>query len=563
MKIKQKTIFRVIALFLGLGLSLGSFPVSAAKADTAQQGAGAGEVSKEEMTGGQPKMGETTEEEDSAEPLTVENTEENTEQGSETGETKVEAPAETEIPTNTEEPTQTEVPIETETPEETEIPTETNIIEETKAAQITEIDLGDYLKEMTVGERQLLVVTLLPLDAGEQKVTYSSSNTKIVTINGLGRIEALRAGSSTITVTAGEVSQSFVLKVKAKEDGMIHVTDIEIGNHESELEVGKTMTISGTVLPSNATKPTITFTSSNPSVATVSSSGEVKGISKGQVTITLSADGVSKSTSLTVKVPTTEIKLNSRYIVLKAGQEYSLTAVVIPKEAEQTLTYRSEDDTVAAVSETGIITAKGSGNTTIFVSNKDTIVAASVIVNESIAKIGQEDVQEPLPESSPVYDTVIYAAQQKIIDSDMLTYLYHEKKILKIIGEGYSIEIDGDDIVNYNNEIYTDIFLEDKPGEIGFTLNKGKELCGPIALSLEEAKGKYLYLYNSSKEKYELIDSGEDDYFKLTTEGEYRLYADKMTMDMEILQYLAAGIICLSIAGSTAYIFVKKKYWFW
>ena len=449
------------------------------------------------------------------------------------------------------------------TPVETDTSITKDSSEETKVVEITEIDLGDYLKEMVIGEKQLLIVTLLPLEADAQKITYHSSDIRIASINGLGRIEALQAGSSTITVTAGEISQSFVLKVKEKEDNTIPVTDIEIGNHEAELEVGKTLTISGTVLPADATESTLTYTSSDSSIATVNSSGEVKGIRKGQVNITLSAGGISKSTSLRVTVPTRQIKLNNTYVVLKPGQEYRLTTTVIPEEAEQTISYKSKDDTVATVSEEGVITAKGTGNTTIFVSNEDTMTAVSVIVNESISKDEGEESREKEQENQPVYNTIIYASQQKIIDSSMLRYLYNKKKKLKIIGEGYFIEVDGKEIVNYDNEIYTNILMENRAGEIGFILNRGKELCGSIVLSLEEAEGKYLYLYNPSKEKYELIDSAEDGSFELTTAGEYKLSDEKIIEELEIIQYLIAGIISIGLTGSMVYIFTKKKYWFW
>lgn len=466
-------------------------------------------------------------------------------------------------PESAQEDSDEQEPTETEDLQEPVTPTQPDIIEEPDTVKITEIDLGDYLKEMTVGERQLLLVTLIPTDVEETTITYASSNTKVATINGLGRIEALRVGNTTITVSAGDIRQSFVLEVKEKEDNNIPVTDIEIGNHESVLEVGKTLNITGTVLPTDATESKITFTSSDPSVATVNSSGEVKGIGKGQVIITLSAGGVSKDVSLTVKVPTTEIKLSSTYIVLKKGQQYLLTATVIPEEAGQKITYKSENSTVAEVSEDGVITAKENGNTTILITNGDSIAASTVIVNESVSKGRQEDGQSETTEDIIVYDTIVYASEQNIINIDMLTYLYKEKKTLKLIGDGYSVEIRGKDIVNYNNEFYTDIFLENKGEETSFKINNGQALCGPIYLSLDGINGKYLYLYNSSKDKYELIDMDNTEYLKLTTAGKYRLSNERTRGGREVIQYLAFGIALASLTSSIIYIVNKKKYWFW
>lgn len=90
----------------------------------------------------------------------------------------------------------------------------------------------------------------------------------------------------------------------------IPVTDIEISDHEEEVEVGKTINLTATALPANATESTITFRSSDINIATVTSAGEVKGISKGYVTIYVSAGSVIKEVSLTVKVKTTGININ-------------------------------------------------------------------------------------------------------------------------------------------------------------------------------------------------------------------------------------------------------------
>lgn len=65
----------------------------------------------------------------------------------------------------------------------------------------------------------------------------------------------------------------------------IPVTDIEIADYQDKLEVDKTMTLSVTVLPSDATDNKVQYKSSNEKIATVNSLGEVKCISKGGVNI--------------------------------------------------------------------------------------------------------------------------------------------------------------------------------------------------------------------------------------------------------------------------------------
>ena len=429
--------------------------------------------------------------------------------------------------------------------------------------KVDELDLGDYSDKMIVGEKQLLSVTVLALDASNVTITYSSSNTDIATINGMGRITAVTIGKTIITVTAGEVSQSFELQVTGEEDTNVHVTDIEIGEHESELEVEKTLTLSGTVIPTNATNSTITYKSSNPAVATVSSTGEVKGIGKGDVIITLSADGISKNVSLTVKVAAIKISLNKDYLVLKTGDSFQLTANVAPTEANQMIKYHSVDTSIATVSQAGVVTAKETGSTTIIVSNGDISAAVSVIVNESIVYQEKTESNQVHKVDAEVYPDLIYAVEHKVIDSEMLRYLYETKKVLRIIGNGYVIEIDGKDIVNYDNEFFTDIELANESGKTSFLLNKGNELCGAVTVYLEETNGRYLYLYNVSEEKYELLNISDTTELKLTTAGEYLLCETKMKLDKKVIVCTVIGSVILLLTGGMIYIFVKKKYWFW
>ncbi|WP_027622601.1 Ig-like domain-containing protein [Acetivibrio clariflavus] len=57
--------------------------------------------------------------------------------------------------------------------------------------EVSELDFGDYKKEMRVGDNQLMSVTVFPYDATDKNVRYASSNEKVATVNGLGKIIAL------------------------------------------------------------------------------------------------------------------------------------------------------------------------------------------------------------------------------------------------------------------------------------------------------------------------------------------------------------------------------------
>ncbi len=347
------------------------------------------------------------------------------------------------------------------------------------------------------------------------------------------------------------------------EEEIIAVTDIEISNHEDSLAVGETMTLTATVLPANATDSTITYTSSNKAVATVNSSGEVKGISKGSVTITASAGEVTVSIPLNIVVSTTKISVNSNYLVLKTGATFQISAAVSPSDAPQALSYKSLDADIATVSSSGLVTAKTAGSTSVVVSNGDQSVAISVMVNESTSGESSEGEAsiELLAESG--YTSVVYANATALLDADLLKYLYDNQMLLSVVGDGYLFTVDGAQIENYHNEMQTDIALVQSDEGISFCINGGDYLCGPIILYLDEVEGKYLYLYNASKEKYELLATDSLEEIVLTSPGEYQIVSEKIRKStVKIKWIIIGGGLALGV-GICVYVGMKKKYWFW
>ena len=139
----------------------------------------------------------------------------------------------------------------------------------------------------------------------------------------------------------------------------IPVTDIVVADYEDVLEVDSTLNISATVLPNTATEQTVRYSSSNIAVATVTQTGEVKGISAGKVTIILSCGEIEKRLDLTVKVSAKLIEVNRDYVLLKPGETFQLKATISPQDAsDKTLAYSSGDSAIATISNNGLITAK-------------------------------------------------------------------------------------------------------------------------------------------------------------------------------------------------------------
>ena len=150
-----------------------------------------------------------------------------------------------------------------------------------------------------------------------------------------------------------------------------------------------------------------------------------------------------------------------------------------------------------------------------------------------------------------------------VISSGVLEFLYNSKHTLKIVGKGYSLNICGEEIKNINNEIKTDIELQQNNENLIFVINEGKNLCGNLTLSLEDAERyKYLYLYDESQEKYRLIEYDDINNLSLSSSGKYMLTNSKVTyFNLPIFAIVISSAIVIIIGG--IYVVLKRKYWFW
>ena len=126
--------------------------------------------------------------------------------------------------------------------------------------------------------------------AGVSSVTYKSSNTKIATVNSkTGTVKGIKAGTVTITATSGKLKATYKLTVKNP--------TFTLTKSSATIAKGKTTTIRSKATPVS----TVTYTSSNKKVATVTGKGVVKGIRKGKATITVKCNGITKKFVVTVK----------------------------------------------------------------------------------------------------------------------------------------------------------------------------------------------------------------------------------------------------------------------
>ena len=155
--------------------------------------------------------------------------------------------------------------------------------------KVTGITLANktLTKTGTTNPTVTITPTITPSNATNKGVTWSSSNPGVATVNASGVVTYVSAGTTVITATAKDGSGvKGTCTVTCTEN--IKVTGITIAN-QTISTTNPTVTITPTITPSNATNKGITWSSSNPAVATVNASGVVTYVSAGTTVITATA----------------------------------------------------------------------------------------------------------------------------------------------------------------------------------------------------------------------------------------------------------------------------------
>ena len=228
---------------------------------------------------------------------------------------------------------------------------------------VTEVAINQPTAELFVGETVQLSATVSPSDATDQGVSWSSSNAGVATVTNKGLVTAISKGTAMIRAFAGGKSAKCVVTVSQKP---IAVSSIKLNLTSLALTKGKSQTLIATVTPADATDGTVSWTSSDPNVASVDSKGKVTATGNGSATITAKAGDQEATCAVTVTVPVESISLNKTKLTLNKGDRETLVATVKPNDAtEQTVNWSSSDLSVATITTNGMVIAMGGGKATI------------------------------------------------------------------------------------------------------------------------------------------------------------------------------------------------------
>ena len=155
---------------------------------------------------------------------------------------------------------------------------------------ITSITLDKTSIAMEPYTEGQLTAIAKPDDASIKELIYTSSNDNVVVIlDNTGKFMTLESGTATITATALDGSGVKATCEITVSDEIIKAESVTLNTSDTNILLGSTTTLKATVLPSNATKKSVTWKSSNTDVATVDENGVVTGVGAGSAAITATA----------------------------------------------------------------------------------------------------------------------------------------------------------------------------------------------------------------------------------------------------------------------------------
>lgn len=228
--------------------------------------------------------------------------------------------------------------------------------------KVTGVTLDRQTIGMTEGETASLAATVAPKNASDKSVTWSSNAKEVATVDAEGKV----------TVTAKPVS----------------VTGVRLDKAELTLKEGESAALTATVEPVGATNKKVSWSSNNASVASVDAEGKVTAVSSGEAAIIVTTEdgGHTATCTVTVLKRATGVTLDKTSITIAKGGTAKLTATVTPySAADKNVTWKSSDENIVTVDESGNVLGIGFGTTSVTVTTDDGGFTAACEVRVTLA----------------------------------------------------------------------------------------------------------------------------------------------------------------------------------
>ena len=249
---------------------------------------------------------------------------------------------------------------------------------------VTGVTLNKTVLSLEAGQSEQLTATVQPDNAENKKVSWSSDDPNIASVDAEGNVSAIAVGNTTITVTTEDQGKTATCAVTVTAPATpIEVESISM-KASTIIGIGSSETLVVTYNPEDAnTGKALTWESDNTSIATVDANGKVTGVAAGQTTITATtANEKSATCEVTVQaIAVTGVTLDQASISVKVNSTATLKAIITPDNAtNKNVTWSSDKPGIAAVNN-GTVTGIAEGSATITVTTEDGNKTASCQVS--------------------------------------------------------------------------------------------------------------------------------------------------------------------------------------
>lgn len=228
---------------------------------------------------------------------------------------------------------------------------------------VTSIVLSETDVSVSLSSKTLQIrATAYPDNAVNKAIKWSSSDTAKATVNENGLVTFKKAG--TVTIIATSVDNTAVTAI-CNITIQTPVVSVALDERTKTMYVGQTARLTYSVLPSNASTSSVTWTSTNTSVATVDSTGLVtaKGVGSTVIILKTIDGGYSVYCTIIVKRVATTVKFDVTELSLKVGGFYYIKTTLTPADStDKELVWESSDTKIAVVDNDGKVTAKAAGS---------------------------------------------------------------------------------------------------------------------------------------------------------------------------------------------------------
>ena len=254
--------------------------------------------------------------------------------------------------------------------------------------EVESVTLDRHELTLKEGETNRLVATVSPSNATDKTISWATSNPAIVSVDKEGNVKGVAVGTATVAASHGNLSDACKITVTAS---AVPVTSISLDKTILALAEQDTYQLTATVKPDNATDKTVTWSTANAAIATVSDNGLVTAAAEGTTTITAKAGDKTATCTVTVSkkvIPVTSVTLNKTSLALTEQETFQLSATVSPDNAtDKTVTWSSSNTAVATVSSNGLVTAVQEGSATITAKAGDKTATCTVTVSKKVIPV--------------------------------------------------------------------------------------------------------------------------------------------------------------------------------